>query len=84
LAIKNDNDRHVVPNAGRGGWDVVKEDHGRASAHTKTQAEAIDRAATIVDNQGGGEVVIHGRDGQVRDKDTVGKGRDPNPPKDRR
>jgi hypothetical protein len=33
----NDSDRYVVPNEDRGGWDVVKEDHKRASAHTNTQ-----------------------------------------------
>jgi hypothetical protein len=33
----NDNDRYVVPNKDRGGWDVVKEDHLRASAHADTR-----------------------------------------------
>ena len=49
----NDNDRHVVPNEERGGWDVVKEGHERASAHTDTKAEAIDRGREIVQNRGG-------------------------------
>jgi hypothetical protein len=47
-------DRHVVPNDA-GGWDVVKPDGKRASAHTPTQKEAIDRARDIVHNAGGGE-----------------------------
>jgi hypothetical protein len=35
----NDNDRYVVPNSERGGWDVVKEGHKRASDHTNTQKQ---------------------------------------------
>jgi hypothetical protein len=66
---KNDEDRYVVPNEERGGWDVVKENHQRASAHTATQAEAIQRAKEIVNNsgEGKGEVHVQGRDGQFRD-----------------
>lgn len=56
----------------------------RASAHTETQADAIARAREIVRNSGGGEVVIHGRGGQIRDADTVPPGNDPTPPRDRR
>jgi hypothetical protein len=70
MSNTNDSDRYVVPNTERGGWDVVKEDHERASAHTRTQAEAIDRAREIVDNLGGGEVRIARRDGSFRDSDT--------------
>jgi hypothetical protein len=77
------NERHVVPNPG-GGWDVTAPGADRASAHTETQGQAIDRARQIVHNTGGGEVVIHGRDGQIRDSDTVPPGHDPMPPRDRR
>ena len=71
--------RHVVPNA-NGGWDVKKDDAARASAHTETQAEAIERAREILINAGGGELVTHARDGAVRSKDTIGGGNDPYPP----
>lgn len=81
--MAKDNERHVVPNP-EGGWDVKKPGGAHASAHTDTQKDATDRARQIVGNQGGGEVVIHGRDGKIRDKDTVPPGNDPNPPKDRR
>ncbi len=77
------NDRDVVP-ADRGGWDVRAPGASRASAHTDTQAQAIDRATQIVHNAGGGEVRIHGRDGKIRDSDTVAPGSDPNPPRDTR
>lgn len=48
--------RNVVPNP-NGGWDV-RGGGDRASAHTDTQAEAIDRARQIVRNAGGGEFVV--------------------------
>jgi hypothetical protein len=77
------NNRHVVPNSDSG-WDVKAPGASRASAHTDTQAAAIDRAREIVHNAGGGEVRIYGRDGQIRDSDTVAPGNDPNPPRDKR
>ena len=74
--MANDNDRHVVPNAG-GGWDVVKGGAQRASSHHETQAEAIARGREIVGNAGGGELNIHGRDNRIRAKDSIEPGNDP-------
>ena len=74
---------HVVRNPD-GGWDVKKPGAKRASAHTDTQAEAEKRAKQIVRKAGGGEVRIHGRDGRIRDSDTVPPARDPLPPRDRK
>lgn len=76
-------DRHVVPND-KGGWDVKRPGGGRASSHHDTQADAIDRGREIVHNAGGGELRIHGRDGKIRDSDTIQPGHDPNPPRDRK
>jgi Uncharacterized protein conserved in bacteria (DUF2188) len=73
--------RHVVPNPD-GGWDVVAAGADRASSHHDTQADGIDRARQIVHNAGGGEVVTHGRDGRIRDSDTIAPGHDPFPPRD--
>jgi hypothetical protein len=81
--MSNQNRRHVVPNP-KGGWDVKKPGASKASAHTRTQKEAEARAKDIVRNAGGGEVPIHGRDGKIRDSDTVKPGNDPNPPRDRK
>jgi len=75
--------RHVVPNPD-GGWDVKAPGATRSSSHHDTQKEAETRAKEIVGNAGGGEVRIHGRDGRIRDSDTVAPGNDPNPPKDTR
>lgn len=75
--------RHVVPNP-KGGWDIKKPGSARASDHKDTQKDAISRARDIVKNSGGGEVRIHGRDGQIRDSDTIAPGNDPNPPRDKK
>ena len=82
-AMSPRNERHVVSNP-EGGWDVKAPSSTRRSSHHDTQADAIDRAREIVGNSGGGEIVIHGRDGRIRDSDTVAPGNDPNPPRDRR
>ena len=74
------NSRHVLPDPD-GGWRVEKPGASRASAKADTQTEAIDRAREIVHNDGGGEILIHGRDGKIRAKDTVAPGNDPHPPR---
>jgi hypothetical protein len=71
---------HVVPNP-NGGWDVKKGGSDRASIHTDTKQEAIDRGRSISRNQGT-EFLIHGRDGKIQKSDS--HGHDPNPPKDSR
>jgi hypothetical protein len=75
--------RHVVPNR-EGGWDIKAPGAQRASSHHANQADAILRAREIVRQAGGGETIIHGRDGRIRDADTVAPGHDPFPPRDRR
>jgi hypothetical protein len=75
------NNRHVVPRPD-GSWAVKKPGSDRASSVHDRQSDAIDRAREIVANRGGGEVPIHGRDGRIRDSDTVGGGNDPCPPRD--
>lgn len=69
--------QHVTPHPD-GGWQVKGEGNSRATARTNTQKEAIDIARGIAQNQGS-ELVIHGQNGQIRDKDSHGK--DPFPPK---
>lgn len=71
----NDNDRYVQRRE-TGDWEVVKERHKRASAVTPTQKEAVDRARDIVRGQGGGELRIKDRTGQIRDSDTISPGRE--------
>lgn len=63
------NEPHVRPNAA-GGWDVVTPGSGRITSRHQTQQEAIARARQIVDSPGGGDVVIDGPDGQLRESET--------------
>jgi hypothetical protein len=69
----NDNDRYVQQRPD-GKWELVKADHRRASAMGDTQAQMIDRCRQVVLNVGGGELAIKGRDGRIRDKDTIAPG----------
>jgi len=78
----NKGDRYVVKHGD--GWAVKAPGASRASAITSTQKQAEARAKEIVRKQGGGEVRIQGRDGKIRDSDTVRKGRDPLPPRDKK
>jgi len=73
MAKKN---QHVVPHPD--GWAVKPEGGERASSVHDTQAEAIERARDIARNQGS-ELLIHGRDGRIRERDSHGN--DPFPPK---
>jgi hypothetical protein len=65
-----ENDRWVVEYP-EGGWAVEKEDRERVSDLLGTQAEAMTRAREIIRNLGGGELIVKGRDGEIRLKDTV-------------
>jgi hypothetical protein len=69
------NKRTVTPHPD--GWSVEKPGASRASSVHDTQAEAIDAARRNLENTGGGELAIKGRDGAVRDQDTVRPGNDP-------
>lgn len=80
---KTRNERHVVPNPD-GGWDVKAPGASRSSSHHRTQSEAEARAKEILAAAGGGEAVIHGRDGRIRDSDTVAPGNEPFPPRDKK
>jgi len=61
-----------------GGWQVKGGGNSRATVRTNTQSEAIEIARGIARNQGS-ELVIQGRNGQIRAKDSYGN--DPYPPK---
>jgi hypothetical protein len=69
--------QHVVPHHGK--WAVKGAGNSRATKVHDTQQEAIDTAREIARNQGG-ELLIHGRNGQIRERDSVGNN-DPYPPR---
>jgi hypothetical protein len=60
----------VAPNTD-GGWDVTADGASRASSHHQTQEAVHAEARRLAENAGGGEVRIHGRDGQIRKSDTT-------------
>jgi Uncharacterized protein conserved in bacteria (DUF2188) len=66
------NKRTVGP-AKSGGWQVTG---GPKDSHTGTQQEGIAQARRELTQTGGGELQIKGRDGKVRDQNTIGR-RDP-------
>ncbi len=72
-------DIHVVPHTD--GWATKKEGADRAGVVVDTQREAIERAREQAKRERV-EVVIHRKDGTIRDSDSYGN--DPNPPKDKK
>jgi uncharacterized protein YdaT len=70
--------QHVTSHP-NGGWQVKGAGNTKATAKMDTQAQGINKAKNIAQNQKS-EVVIHRPDGRIRDKDSYGK--DPNPPED--
>jgi hypothetical protein len=75
---------HISKDNESGDWRIKREGADRASGVAPTQREAERIAKELAGNSGGGEVRIQGRDGKIRDSDTVPPGHDPYPPKDTR
>ena len=74
--VSRNGNQHVVPRGNQ--WAVTGEGNSRATAIVPTQREAINIAKPIAQNQGG-NVMIHGRNGQIREHNSYGN--DPFPPK---
>jgi uncharacterized protein YdaT len=68
--------QHVVPSGNQ--WAVKGEGNSRNTRITQTQKKAIDIARTIARKEQS-ELVIHGKDDQIRQKDSHGN--DPFSPK---
>lgn len=71
--------QHVVPLGN--GWAVKGEGSKKFTVITETQRDAITVARGIAKSNRS-ELVIHGKDGKIRDKDSYGN--DPNPPQDKK
>ena len=63
-----------------GSWANKREDAAKPSSIHDTQKEAVNAAREMLQNQGGGELTIKGRNGLIREKDTISPGKDPYPP----
>ena len=68
--------QHVVPHDD--GWAVKGAGNEKATSVHATQAQAIQEAKQIAQNQQS-EMLIHGKNGQIRERNTYGD--DPYPPK---
>ncbi|MEM7241914.1 MAG: DUF2188 domain-containing protein [Pseudomonadota bacterium] len=68
--------QHIVPH--ENGWAVRGAGAQRATSVHATQQQAIDAGRSISQNQRS-ELLIHGRNGQIRARDSHGN--DPFPPK---
>ena len=71
--------QHIVP--ADKGWNVKGEGNDRATKNFETKQQAVDFGREIARNQKS-ELVIHGKNGRIQDKDSYGN--DPVPPKDKK
>lgn len=69
--------QHVMPRPNQ--WAIIGAGNDRATKIVNTQREAIRIARNIAKNQHS-ELIIHGKNGQIRQKDSYGN--DSFPPKD--
>ncbi len=77
--MANPKNVHVVKRGDQ--WGTLREGGERASSLHDTQAEAV-KAGRDMAREGKGELLIHGRDNQIRARDSYGN--DPYPPKDKK
>jgi Uncharacterized protein conserved in bacteria (DUF2188) len=82
MAEKKGPSVHVVPSQTQPGKFVGKvEGNPKPVTRPDTQERTIEKVTPIA-KRNESEVVIHRRDGTIRDSDSYGK--DPNPPKDKK
>lgn len=79
--MAHENDLHVMPDGD--GWKIIVPHQDEPVATARTQEEAIDIATQMQlerPAREGGEVLIHGLDGQIRERNTINR-KDPFPPR---
>lgn len=67
---------HVVPDGDR--WSLKQEGRERPTAQFDTQEAAVERGRREATKRGHSQLVVHGRDGRIKDERTYGD--DPFPP----
>lgn len=75
------NQRNVSLSLLQSGWDVTKPGVAQVLFHDLSQADARAWAYADLKREGGGELIVHGLDGKIREKTTVPQGNDPFPPR---
>ncbi|GLU58588.1 DUF2188 domain-containing protein [Paenarthrobacter ureafaciens] len=58
-------------------WVGEKEGASRASVTGDTQAEVYRETRDLSQRNGGGEISVHGVNGQIREKNTIAPAKDP-------
>ena len=69
------NKRIIGPREDAKGWQNVNPNGGTTYHHT--QENAIRQASNELRQTGGGERIVQGRNGQIREKDTIPPAKDP-------
>jgi hypothetical protein len=64
-------DVHIV-RGNSGGWQVRIEGTARARSIHRTQADAA-KAGSVIARKNESELLIHGRDGKIRERSTYGR-----------
>jgi hypothetical protein len=64
-----------------GQWADKKDRAERATGLHPTQKEAADAARNNLQREGGGELKIKNREGEIREKNTIAPAKDPFPPR---
>src|SRR6266404_26670 len=77
---ENGENLHVVPRIG--GWAVRSEGRTRPASTHSSQREAIDAARKLARQTAASQLVIHGRDGRIKERDLFSI--DPLPPREPR
>ena len=72
--------KHVV-RLKNGNWGIKNEGNPTPIYQSKTQANSIKKGISLA-KKAHSELVIHGMDGKIRDKDSYGN--DPYPPRDKK
>ena len=67
--MPKNNNQHVIPRGSN--WAVHGAGNSRDTSVHSTQSGAIGAARSVAENQRS-EVVIHGRDGRIREKNSYG------------
>lgn len=58
-------------------WKGKRPDATRASVVADTQADAYRQTRDLSERNGGGDISLHGRDGRIREKNTIAPKKDP-------
>ncbi|AUX88763.1 MULTISPECIES: DUF2188 domain-containing protein [Acinetobacter] len=73
--MSKSNDRMIYEKNGK--WVNKANGNSKASSAHDTQKEAYNSARSMLQKSGGGEITIKGKNGLIREKNTISPGNDP-------